>query len=174
MAIFELDHVVFLQANGAVREVEPVGLALDDFLLPYAGEEAAAKDLLQARVGAFVYELVPQFARAERVHRRWVERSPPSVVAPVVAPTKKSRADLCRAVPHLHRPRSLLLKWFPTHHAALCPVMPRRSGTCQKLPFLYGVQEVAGSNPVGPTISGSCLVTYEIWSNLKKLGGSPY
>ncbi len=67
---FEPNPIVFLQANEVVCEIEPVGLALHDFLLPHAGEEAAAEDLLQARVSAFVDELVPQFARAELLHRR--------------------------------------------------------------------------------------------------------
>ena len=74
LAFFEPDPVAFLQVNEIVGEVDPVGLALHDFLLPHAGEEAAAEDLLQAGVIAFVDELVPQFARAERLHWRRAQR----------------------------------------------------------------------------------------------------
>ena len=37
-------------------------------------------------------------------------------------------------------------------YSALCRMMPQPAKPCQKRPFFYGVQEVAGSNPVGPIL----------------------
>ena len=73
-----------------------------------------------------------------------------SVVAPVVAPVKKLCAAPCLLVPHLHRPQSLFHRCFPAYDAALCQVVPHPAKSCGKHPFLYGVQEAAGSNPAGP------------------------
>ena len=81
-----------------------------------------------------------------------------SVVAPVVAPVKKSCAAPCLLVPHLHRPQSLFHRCFPAHDAALCQVVPHPAKSCRKHPFLYGVQEAAGSNPAGPRTSDAVSV----------------
>jgi hypothetical protein len=76
-----------------------------------------------------------------------------SVVAPVVAPAQKSRAVLCRAVPWCPPPANPLRYRLSAPKSASCRVVPRPAELCQKHPFLYGVQEVAGSNPAGPICS---------------------
>jgi hypothetical protein len=73
-----------------------------------------------------------------------------TVVAPVVAPAKKSHAAPCRVMPSSDRPEGLMVKGFSGEDASLCRMVPHPAKTCQKPPILYGVQEVAGSNPVGP------------------------
>lgn len=80
-------------------------------------------------------------------------RTKEPVVAPVVAPAKISHAALCLPVPHIHAPQTLFHRCFPAHHATLCRVVPHPAKLCRKHPFLYGVQEVAGSNPAGPILS---------------------
>jgi hypothetical protein len=94
----------------------------------------------------------PSSSRNRRTHYRLeFSETDMSVVAPVVAPVKKLCAAPCLLVPHLHRPQSLFHRCFPAHDAALCQVVPHPAKSCRKHPFLYGVQEAAGSNPAGPT-----------------------
>ncbi len=60
----------------------------------------------------------------------------------------------CRAVPRrawLSSPAEPLHNRIFQHFAALCRVMPDDADKCRKCVFFYGVQEVAGSNPAGPT-----------------------
>lgn len=80
-----------------------------------------------------------------------------SVVAPLVAPAKKSCAVPCRPVPHLDRAQTLCHRYFAARGAELCRAMPLPAGLCRKRPFLYGVQEVVGSNPAGPIPSARML-----------------
>ena len=60
---------------------------------------------------------------------------------------------VCRPVPACAAPSSPakpLPQMLPAHDAALCQVVPHPAKSCRKHPFLYGVQEAAGSNPAGP------------------------
>jgi len=80
--------------------------------------------------------------------------SAPKIGAPGGSPRGSPRENLaCRAVP-VCAARSLPANPFryrlSAHESTLCRGVPHPAESCRKRPFLYGVQEVAGSNPVGP------------------------
>jgi hypothetical protein len=67
----------------------------------------------------------------------------------VVALAKKSCAALCLFVPQFPRSQRIYRKPF-TAAIPLLPVCIAPFQFVLKMPFFYGVQEVAGSNPAGP------------------------